>query len=106
MLHPLWPAETAPIPEGKVRSRKKPLPWLTKSVKVSRIRSVRKMSGQPSPSKSLKSQPMPETMAPVSLAATPASKATSESFPSAPLRYRKWGARSLVTKTSIRPSPS
>jgi len=45
-----------------------------------------KMSGQPSPSKSLKSQPMPETMAPDSLAATPASNATSVKVPSGSLR--------------------
>ena len=68
MLQPLCAIEADPMPDGKVRSRKKPLPWLTNRVKVSRTRSVRKMSGQPSSSKSLKSQPMPETMAPDSLA--------------------------------------
>jgi hypothetical protein len=86
VLQPLCPIDAVPTPEGKVRSRKKPLPWLMNRVKTSRTRSLRKMSGQPSSSKSLKSQPMPETMAPDSFAATPASNATSANRPSLPLR--------------------
>ena len=35
VLQPLCPTDAVPTPEGKVRSRKKPLPWFTKSVKES-----------------------------------------------------------------------
>ena len=76
------------------------LPWFRKTGIVSLDSAVWKMSGLPSSSMSLASAPMPESGAPASGYATPATKPISSNVPLPRLWNRKLGSVSFATKRS------
>src|SRR5205814_373236 len=82
----------------------RPFPTFRNSGNVSLSLAETNRSSRPSLSMSRASAPIELTARPSLLNATPASSATSSNLPSPRLRNRKFGAVSLLTQTSSRPS--